>query len=239
MGEWICKHPFLGLILGKMAYPFMFIATGMMCLTYESFQNVIPGHPLLSFLILECGAMVLTHLIMLLSLIGAAFSSFCCMFILGIVFQMIMSSIEPDSVQYFILLVVIFSAISLPLCFLNLIFNDGRWSIPRLSCIVAGILNAHTAAFYILIIRDTWEMSPFPTGNSNNIIPDKILYNSYLGDIIGAPSGFASIPGAVAFYIVFTVICFGAFVATFIFRERLNHISKKLAYQIFQGMQNK
>lgn len=234
MGKWLREHPFWGLMLGKMAYPFMFIAAFMMCPIF----NVIPGHPilsfLLSFLIVECGAMVLTHLIMLLTLIGAAFSALCCMFLLGIVFLVIMTIIGPDSVQYFILLTAIFSAISLPLCFLNLIFDGGRRSIPGLSCIVAGILNAHTAAIYILVLRGAWEVSCFP--KSDIVIEDKILYNSYLGGIIDTPFKFASVPGAVVFYIVFAVICLGAFVATILFRKKWEQCSKGLACGILQGM---
>ena len=225
MGElvWIERvpddSPLLAIILGKTAYPFMFIATGIMCSMYESLQNVIPGHLVLSFLVLACGVMVLTFLIMRLRLIGTAFSALCCMFILCFLFQMIMGAIEPNSTQYFILLTVIFSAISLPLCFFNLRFDTGCIHIRGLSCIVAGILNALTAAVYILVIKGAWEDYRFSQGGI--VIADKILYNSFLGDIIGAPSGFASVPGAVMFYIVFAVICLGAFVATIIFRDKL------------------
>ena len=234
MSEWICEHPFLGLMLGKMVFPFMFIVTGIMCLTYENFQNVIPGHPILSFLILECGMMVITHLISLLTLIGSALSALCCMFILSGVFAVITDFIELDSLQFFIFLTVIFSVISLPLCFINLIFDGGRWSIPGLSCIVAGILNALTSAFYILAIRRTWEVYCFPQGGI--VVEDKILYDSIVGDIFGTPMGFASVPGAVAFYIISAVICLGAFMATIIFREKLTQLSEKFAYGILQGM---
>jgi len=209
--------PLIYIILGKMAYPFMFIATGIMCLTYKSLQNIIPGHPILSFLVLVCGVMVLTFLIMRLTLIGAAFSALCCMFMLCFLFQMIMGAIKPDSTQYFILLTVIFSVISLPLCYINLSFDSGCIHIRGISCIVAGILNALTAAFYILVIRGAWEDYRFSQGGI--VIEDKILYNSFLGDIVGAPTGFASVPGAVMFYIVFAVICLGAFVATIIFLD--------------------
>ena len=226
-------HPLLLFILAKMAFPFMFFATGIMCLLLESFQNVIPGHPILSFLVLECGAMVLTHLITLLTLIGAAFSALCCMFILSSVFTIITDSIELDSLQYFILLTVIFSVISLPLCFLNLIFDGGRWSIPGLSCIVAGIMNALTAALYILAIRNAWVVYRLPQGGF--VVEDKIVNDSILGEFVTSPSGFASVPGAVMFYIVFAVICLGAFVATIIFREKLDQLSKEFAYEILQG----
>ena len=221
MGRWLMveeiseDYSLLGIILSKMAYPFMFIVTGIMCLMYESLQNVIPGHPILSFLVLACGTMILTFLILRLTLIGAAFSALCCMFILCTVFMMIMGAIEPDSVQYFILLTVVFSAISLPLCFLNLRSGNGCIRIRGLSCIVAGILNALTAATYILVIRGTWEDYRFSQGGI--VIEDKIL-----GDIIGTPMGFVSLPGAVAFYIVFAVLCLGTFVATIIFRDKLD-----------------
>lgn len=212
--------PLMALMLRKMAYPFMFIATGILCSMYESLQNVIPGHPILSFLVLACGAMVLTFLIMRLTLIGTAFSALCCMFILCVVFQIIMNAIKPDSVQYFILLTVIFSVISLRLCYLNLRFDTGRIRIRGVSCIVAGILNALTTALYILIIRGTWEDYRFSQGGI--VVEDKILYDSIVGDIVGAPRGFASVPGAVAFYIVLAGICLGAFVATIIFRDKMN-----------------
>lgn len=209
----------LVIILGKMAYLFIFIITGIMCLSHESLQNVIPGHPILSFLVLAFGAMVITFLIMRLILIGAAFSALCCMIILDIVYEMILNAISPDSVQYYILLTVIFSAISLPLCFFNLRCDTGCIHIRGLSCIVAGVLNALTAAQYILIIRCTWEDYCSPQGSL--VIEDKILYDSFLGDIFGAPRGFASVPGAVIFYIVFAAICLGAFAATIIFRDKL------------------
>lgn len=208
-----------GIILGKMAYPFMFIITGAMCLSHKSLQNVIPGHPILSFLVLAFGAMVLTFLIMRLVLIGAAFSALCCMMILHIVYEMILNALRPDSVQYYILITVIFSAISLLLCYLNLCSDWGCIHIRGLSCILAGILNALTAAQYILIIRVTWEDYCSPQGSL--VIEDKILYDSFLGDTFGAPRGFASVPGAVVFYIVFAAICLGAFAATIIFRNEL------------------
>lgn len=209
---------FWGFILGNMAYPFVFFATVWMCVSHESLQNVIPGHPILSFLILACGAMVLTFLFLQLSLIGPAFSAFCCMFILGLVYVTIVAAIGPDSVQFFILLTVIFSAISLPLCLMNL-SSRGEIRIPWLSCIVAGILNAHTAAFYILIIREAWGESPFPKGDI--VIEEKILNNSYWEYILGEFDGFASVSGAVMFYIVFSAICIGAFVLTIIKRDKL------------------
>lgn len=229
MGEFVANHPILALMLGKMVYPFMFFFTFIMCLSYESFQNVIPGHPIVSFLVLECGAMVLTHLISLFTFIGAAFSALCCMFILSGVFTLILDSLEPDSLQYCILLIVIFSAISLPLSFINLIFDGGRWSIPGLSYIVAGILNALTSAIYILAIRSAWEVYCTTKGDLP-IVEDKILSNSFLGDIFGGvPGGFASAPGAVVFYIVFAMICLGTFVATIICREKIKQLSKEFA----------
>lgn len=211
------------IILGKTAYPFMLIVTGILCSMYESLQNVIPGHPILSFLVLACGAMVLTFLIMRLALIGAAFSALCCMFILCVVFQIIMNAIKPDSVQYFILLTVIFSVICLTLCYFNLAWDSGCIYISGLSCIVAGILNTLSAAFYILIIRGIWEEYCIPNGGI--VIEDKILYDSIVGDIVGAPRGFASVPGAVVFYIVFAVICIGVFVATVVFRDTIARIN--------------
>ena len=227
------ENPILGFIFQNMAYPFMFIATGLMCIIYESLQNVIPGHPLLSFLVLACGAMVLTFLIMLLELIGPAFSAFCCMLMLCLVFGMIMNAIKPDTVQYFILLTVVFSVISLPLCFFNLTSGGGHVYIPGLSCIVAGILNALTAALYILIIRSAWGECSFP--RDSIVIEDQILHDSILGDIFGGvPGGFASAPGAVVFYIVFAMICLGTFVATIICREKIKQLSKELAYAILQ-----
>lgn len=224
MNKWLVVEEYdtgdlslLGFILRNMVYPFMFIATGLMCLIYESLQNVIPGHPVLSFLVLACGMMVITFLIMQLELIGPALSALCCMFILCLAFGMIMNTIKPDSVQYFILLTVIFSAISLPLCFANLTNGSGRVYIRGLSCIVAGILNALTSALYILIIRSAWGECSFL--QDSFVIKDKIVYDSILGDIFG---GFASVPGAVAFYIVFAVICLGTFAATIIFRDKLD-----------------
>ena len=214
------SSPFVALMLRKMAFPFMLIATGIMCMANESLQNVIPGHPILSFLVLACGAMLLTFWITRLTLIGSAFSALCCMIILSFVFQMIMDAIEPDSKQYYILLTVIFSAISFVLCYLNLRFDTGCIRIYGLSCIVAGIMNALTAALYILIIRCTWEEYCIPSGGI--IVEDKILYDSIVGDIVGAPRGFVSVPGAVAFYIVLAGICLGAFVATIIFRDQIN-----------------
>lgn len=202
-----------------MPYLFMFFATVWMCVSRESLQNVIPGHPILSFLVLAFGTMVLTFLIMFLALIGTAFSAFCCMFILGLVYVTIVAAIEPDSVQYFILLTVIFSAFSLPLCYINLKSGVGGIRIPVLSCIVAGILNANTVAFYILIIREAWEECHLTKGEI--VIEEKILNNSYWEYILGEFNGFASVPGAVVFYIAFAVICLGAFVLTIIFREKL------------------
>lgn len=211
--------PFIAVIFGKTAYLFMFIATGLMCMGFESLQNIIPGHPILSFLVLACGAMVMTFLIMQLSLIGPAFSALCCMFLLCVVFGMITGALEPDSVQYFILLTVIFSAISLPLCYINLKWNSGRLCIRGVSCIVAGVLNTLTSAIYILGIRVSWQNCRLPQGDI--VIEDKIL-NRLLEDIIELPPGFASVPGAVVFYIIFTVICLGAFVATIILRDKLS-----------------
>lgn len=211
-------NPFIAIIFGKTAYLFMLIATGIMCLIFENLQNIIPGHPILSFLILACGAMVLTFLIMQLELIGSAFSALCCMFLLCLLFGVITDALEPDSVQYYILLTVIFSAISLPLCYINLEWDSGRIYIRGLSCIVSGILNTLTSAIYILAIRISWQNCRFPQGDI--VIEDKILH-SLLEDIIELPPGFASVPGAVVFYIVFSVICLGAFVATIIFRKKL------------------
>lgn len=213
-------NPLMVLMLTKMVYPFMFIVTGIMCMEHESLQNVIPGHPILSFLIMACGAMVLTFLITQLTLIGTALSALCCMFILSVVYQIIVNAIKPDSVQYFILLTVIFSAISLGLCYLNLRYETGRIRIRGVSCIVAGILNMLTAALYILIIRGRWEDYRFSQGGI--VVEDKILYDSIVGEFFGAPRGFASVPGAVAFYIVLIGICLGAFVATIIFRNDMN-----------------
>lgn len=88
---------------------------------------------------------------------------------------------------------------------------------------VAGILNTLSAAFYILIIRGTWEEYCIPNGGI--VIEDKILYDSIVGDIVAAPRGFASVPGAVMFYIVFAVICIGVFVATIVFRDTIARIS--------------
>lgn len=217
----IDDSPLMGLILGKMAYLFMFLATGVLCLFYENLQNVIPGHPILSFLVLACGSMVLTFLIMRLVLIGAAFSALCGMFMLCVLFQMIIRAIKPDSTQYFILLTVIFSVICLPLCFFNLYFDTGCIYIRGLSCIVAGILNVLTSAFYVLVIRWAWEEYCPPQGGF--VVEDKILYESIVGDFFGTPRGFASVPGAVIFYIAFAVICLGAFVATIIFRDKLKN----------------
>ena len=211
--------PFLAVILGKTAYPFMFIVTGIMCSTFESLQNVIPGHPILSFLVLVCGVMVLTFLLMRLALIGASFSALCCMFILCVVFMLIVYAIKPDSVQYFVFLTVIFSAICLPLCYINLACDSGSIYIKGISCSVAGILNALTAGTYVLTIRGVWEEYYF--SQRSVIIEDKILYDSVVGDIFGVPRGFASVPEAVVFYIVFAMICIGAFVATIIFRNKL------------------
>lgn len=210
--------PLIALILGKMAYPFMFIATGIMCLANKSLQNVIPGHPILSFLVLACGAMVLTFLIMQLVLIGSAFSALGCMIILSVLFYTIMCAIQPDSVQYFILLTVVFSAISLPLCYLNLSWDSGRIHIRGLSCIVAGILNAYTAAFYITTIGSAWEECPISQGNI--LIENKILDDSIVANFLMFPSSFASVPGAVMFYIILAVICLGAFAATIIYDRK-------------------
>ena len=207
-----------------MPYIFMFFATFVLCIAYESLQNVIPGHPIISFLVLAFGAMVLTFLISLLSLIGSAFSAFCCMFLLGCLFVVIIQSIKPDSMQYFILLAVIFSAISLPLCFINLTSGFGATGIPGLSCIIAGILNAHTAAFYILTIEEAWSECPFPKGEF--VIQDKILNNTYLVAFYGR-LGFRSVLGAVMFYIIFAAGFLGAFVATIILRDRIRALEKE------------
>ena len=224
MGGWVYVEPdsgegILGFILANMAYPFMFIVTIFMCLSHKSLQNVIPGHPILSFLVLAFGAMVLTFLIMRLALIGSAFSAFCCMFILGLLYAIIVVAIGPDSVQYFILLTVIFSAISLPLTALNLISSIGGFLIPGLSYIVAGVINAHTAAFYILIIIDVWQECGFQKGDI--VIEDKFLNHSYWAYIFGDFLEFASVPGAVMFYIVFAAVCLGAFAATIILGKKL------------------
>lgn len=182
-----------------MPYIFMFLATGIMCLTNENLLNVIPGHPIISFLVLAFGAMVLAYLIMLLALIGSAFSMFCCTFILGTAFISIINAIRPDSIQYFILLTVIFSAFALPLCFLSLKAGIGRIRIPWLSCIVAGILNALSAALYIEIIIEAWDSTPMPR-NSTTI-------------------------GKVVLYIVFAVVFIGAFVLTIHFRDELEDLT--------------
>lgn len=208
-----------GLVLGRMAYPFMFIFTGIMCLSNKSLQNVIPGHPMLSFLVLACGAMVLTFLLRQFVMVGAAFSALCCMIMLCVLFALIMYYIKPDSVQYFILVTVIFSAIAFPLCFYNLRSGCGHIQIRWISCIVAGMLNVLTAALYILVIRNTWEAYRFPEGNFG--VEDKILQDSIVGRFV-APQGFASASGEVVFYIVLAAICLGAFGATIIFRDKID-----------------
>lgn len=218
------RRRILSMSIKKAAYPFMLIATGLLCMYKESLQNVIPGHPILSFLVLAFSAMVLTFFIMQFTLIGPAFSALCCMFILGVVFHAIMNAIKPDSVQYYILLTVVFSAISLPLCLNNLFSNSGMINIPWFSCIVAGILNTLTSVIYIMVIRITWEGYRFP--QNDYVIKDKILYESFLGDFFGGPSGFASVPGMVIFYIVFAAVCLGAFVATIIFRDEIVELAR-------------
>lgn len=207
------------LILGRMAYPFMFIFTIIMCLSNKSLQNVIPGHPMLSFLVLACGAMMLTFLLGQFVMVGAAFSALCCMIMLCVLFALIMYYIKPDSVQYFVLVTVIFSAIAFPLCFYNLRNGSGRIQIRWISCIVAGILNMFTAALYTLVIRSMWEDYRFPEGNFG--VEDKILQDSIVGNLV-APKGFASASGEVVFYIVLAAICLGAFVATIIFRDKID-----------------
>lgn len=209
-----------------LAYPVMLFATAMIWQKYDFLQNLIPGHFIISLLVLECGAVILTFLIMLLKLIGPAFSTLGCMFMLCFILEMVRLAVKPDSVQFFVLIAVIYSAITFTLCYITLtskIVVDGlevpRTEIPVLSWIVAGLLNAFSAALYIMEIRGVWEDYRFPQGDY--VVEDKILTNSILGDICGGPCGFASVPGAVVFYIVFAVVCLGAFCVTFICRKDL------------------
>lgn len=225
MGEWVWIERYepagaWGIIFLYMIYPFMFLATIAMCVSSEPLQNVIPGHPLLSFLVVACGVMVLTFLIMQLDLIGSAFSALCCMILLCAVFEVILSFTRPDSVQYYILVTVIFSAICIPLCLANLKNGSGGVGIKGVSCTVAGILNVITVAIYILIIKTGWEVFCVPEGTL--VIESTFLENSFLGELEFFPiPEFASMPGAVTFYIVLAVICIGVFAASIIFRNRL------------------